>query len=71
MTTKKTHVGNGGTAYCATGMSASRVSRARPAMTVTLERFLTLPREQQCERCRRKAEPGTDAASAGQRADQT
>lgn len=64
MTTKKTHIGNGGTAYCVTGMSASRVTRARPAMTVTLEKFLTLPREQQCERCRRNAEPGKGVASA-------
>lgn len=48
---KKVHIGNGGTPFCARGLSLNRSTRAKPAITKPREEFLKLPREIQCERC--------------------
>lgn len=59
---KKFHIGNGGTPYCARGLSLNRSTRAKPAKTMTKADFLALPREQQCERCRKNHEASTDTS---------
>jgi hypothetical protein len=48
---KKVHIGNGGTPFCARGISLNRSTRVRPSLTKPLEDFLKLSREVQCERC--------------------
>lgn len=59
---KKTHIGSGGTPFCARGLSLNRGPRVRPSLTTTVEKFKQLPREKQCERCRKSLDANTDTS---------
>lgn len=59
---KKFHIGNGGTPYCARGLSLNRSNRAKPAKTMAAADFLKLAREAQCERCLKNHKAATDTS---------
>jgi len=62
---REVHIGNGGTPYCARGLSLNRNTHARPSLTKSREEFLKLPREVQCERCLKNSAPDTSDFAAG------
>jgi hypothetical protein len=62
---KKVHIGRHGTPKCCRGMSMHRAGVVRPSITVPLDAFSRLPREQQCQKCAKSIGTSAFAAELG------